>query len=202
MPSHHLDISNLTNGQARTFLRGKPSEVGQAHHVADSVQVAVLSNLCYPTPMAKAPLSGIEKKVIELFGRYYGALNTRLYRATKGKVGGTLAGAPVLLLTTTGRKSGQARTTPLLYLRDGERYVVVASKGGFPTHPAWYLNLQQNARVQVEVGKETKQLTARTASAEEKARLWPALVAMYKSYESYQERTERPIPVVFLEATH
>jgi deazaflavin-dependent oxidoreductase (nitroreductase family) len=108
----------------------------------------------------------------------------------------------VLLLTTTGRKSGKARTSPLLYLRDGERYVVVASKGGFPSHPAWYLNLLENPRVQVEVGPETKQMTARTASPEEKARYWPSLVGMYKYYARYQERTERPIPVVVLEASN
>ncbi len=152
--------------------------------------------------MPKTPLSNFEKKAVELFGRYYGALNTRLYRATKGKVGSTLAGAPVLLLTTTGRKSGKARTNPLLYLRDGDRYVVVASKGGFPTHPAWYLNLQSEPRVQVEVGAETKQMRARTASEAERAHYWPLLVRMYKYYESYQERTERPIPVVILEANN
>ena len=104
--------------------------------------------------MAKQPLSSFEKKAVELFGRYYGGLNTRLYRATHGKLGGRMGGAPVLLLTTTGRKSGKARTTPLLFLRDGTQLIVVASKGGFPTHPAWYLNLSANPQVRVELGSE------------------------------------------------
>ncbi|MFT3927090.1 MAG: nitroreductase family deazaflavin-dependent oxidoreductase [Myxococcales bacterium] len=147
----------------------------------------------------KTPLSSFEKKAIEFFGRYYGGLNTKLFRATKGKLGGSMQGAPILLLTTTGRKSGQARTTPLLYLRDGERYVIVASKGGFPSHPAWYLNLSDQPRVEVELGAEKLPMLARTANEQEKAHYWPLLVAMYKGYANYQERTDRPIPVVILE---
>ena len=149
--------------------------------------------------MAKTTLSSFEKRAIDLFGRYYGAFNTHLFRASKGRLGNTLMGAPVLLLTTKGRKSGKARTSPLLYLRDGERFVIVASKGGYPTHPAWYLNLSDDPSVQVEVGAQKLQMRARTASEDERTRYWPKLTAMYKSYEAYQERTDRAIPVVILE---
>src|SRR4051794_6619547 len=122
--------------------------------------------------MEKRPLSSFEKKAVDYFSRYFGGLNTKLFRATKGKIGGRMMGAPVLLLTTTGRKSGKARTNPLLYLGDGERFVVVASKGGYPTHPAWYLNLSDNPEVTVEVGAATLKMRARTASAPEKASYW------------------------------
>lgn len=147
----------------------------------------------------KAVLSASERTGIELFSKYYGRFNTWLYRKTGGKLGGTLMGAPVLLLTTTGHKSGQKRTVPLLYLKDGARYVVVASKGGFPTDPAWYLNLKANAEVEVQEGSDVKAMRARTVSDDEKAQLWPRLVGMYKHYQEYQDRTDRSIPVVSLE---
>lgn len=149
--------------------------------------------------MAKNELSARDKKAIELFGKYYGRFNTWLYRKTGGKLGNTLLGAPVLLLTTIGNKSGQKRTVPLLYLKDGERYFVVASKGGFPTDPAWYKNLVANPAVEVQEGAAVKAMRARTISDDEKARVWPRLVAMYKHYQSYQDRTDRSIPVVALE---
>jgi deazaflavin-dependent oxidoreductase (nitroreductase family) len=149
--------------------------------------------------MAKNTLSGAEKTAIELFGKHYGRFNTWLYRKTGGKLGGTLMGAPVLLLTTTGHKSGLKRTVPLLYLKDGARYFVVASKGGFPTDPAWYANLKANPEVEVQEGADVKAMRARTVSDAEKAQVWPRLVAMYKSYQDYQDRTDRSIPVVALE---
>lgn len=147
----------------------------------------------------KAVLSASEQTGIELFSKYYGRFNTWLYRKTGGKLGGKLMGAPVLLLTTTGHKSGQKRTVPLLYLKDGARYVVVASKGGFPTDPAWYLNLKANPEVEVQEGPDVKAMRARTVSDDEKAQLWPRLVGMYKHYQEYQDRTDRSIPVVALE---
>ena len=109
-----------------------------------------------------------------------------------------MRGAPVLLLTTTGRKSGKARTQPLLYLTDGDALVVVASFGGSREHPAWFLNLEANPDVEVQVGPEARRTRARVATQEERARLWPRLVQMYRPYESYQRRTEREIPVVIL----
>jgi deazaflavin-dependent oxidoreductase (nitroreductase family) len=127
------------------------------------------------------------------------SLNTWIYRTTGGRLGGRFpGGAPLLLLTTVGRKSGQPRTTPLIYLSDGDDLAVVASKAGMDNHPLWYTNLVANPDVEVEVGRERRLLRARTATAEEKARLWPKLVAIYPTYEDYQKRTEREIPVVIL----
>jgi deazaflavin-dependent oxidoreductase (nitroreductase family) len=126
-------------------------------------------------------------------------LNTSLYRLTGGRVGGTFKGAPVLLLDHVGRKSGVARTTPLLYLRDGEDIVIVGSRGGSDATPAWWLNLQANPRTEVQVGPDRRRVTARQASAEEKQLLWPQLTAMFPDYDVYQTRTSREIPVIILE---
>jgi deazaflavin-dependent oxidoreductase (nitroreductase family) len=126
-------------------------------------------------------------------------VNTWVFRVTGGKVGARfVGGAPVLLLNTVGRRSGEKRTAPLLYLEDGEDYVLVASKGGMSHHPAWYLNLEKNPQVEVEIGGEKKAMVARRASPQEKAALWPKLVAMYPSYDDYQARTDRDIPVVIV----
>jgi deazaflavin-dependent oxidoreductase (nitroreductase family) len=122
-----------------------------------------------------------------------------LYRASGGRLGGRIrSGAPVLLLTTTGRKSGKRRTTPLLYLEDAGNYVVIASVGGAPRHPAWYLNLLANPMATIEVGRRKLAVTARTATPEERARLWRLAVQMYPGYDDYQARTSREIPVVIL----
>jgi len=126
------------------------------------------------------------------------ALNIWLYRLSGGRVMGRMGGAPILLLTTTGRKSGRNRTVPLLYLTDAGNFVIVASLGGAPRHPAWFLNLEANPRVQLQVGKQQIACTARRANAEEKARLWPGLVAIYPQYADYQKRTTRDIPVVIV----
>ncbi|HEX2728837.1 MAG TPA: nitroreductase family deazaflavin-dependent oxidoreductase [Rubrobacteraceae bacterium] len=127
-----------------------------------------------------------------------GKAHSSIYRVTSGRFGGRAFGAPVLLLNTTGRKTGQQRTSPLLYLRDGDDYVIVASKGGTPTHPAWYLNLKAMPETTVEVGGREVLVRAETADPEERARLWPKLIEMYPSYESYQKKTDREIPVVKL----
>jgi F420H(2)-dependent quinone reductase len=126
------------------------------------------------------------------------ALNVWLYRLSGGRVMGKMGAAPILLLTTTGRKSGRSRTTPLLYLKDDGSLVLVASLGGAPKHPAWFLNLETDPGVTVQVGSQRSSATARRASAEEKARLWPRLVAMYPQYADYQKRTTREIPVVIV----
>ena len=130
--------------------------------------------------------------------KVYGGLNRALYRATGGRFGGKLRGAPILLLTTTGRASGKPRTVPLLYLRDGDDLVVTASYGGLPEQPEWYRNVEAQPDVEVEIGRERRRLRARTATPEERSRLWPLLVGMYPSYESYQRKTTREIPVVIL----
>ena len=127
------------------------------------------------------------------------ALNVWVYRLSRGKLMGRFpSGAPVLLLTTTGRKSRQRRTAPLLYLKDGKDFVIVASQGGAPQHPGWYLNLEADPKADVEIGAERFPVTARRVSEDEKAALWPRLVAIYAPYEQYQRRTTRPIPVVRL----
>ena len=126
-------------------------------------------------------------------------LHTSLFRATDGKVGGRMLGSPVLLLVATGRKSGRRRTTPLLYLQDGGRYVIVASNGGAAKHPVWWLNLRANPDATVEVGGRKTRVRATEARGAEKARLWKELIRMYPSYENYQERTDREIPVVLLD---
>lgn len=140
-----------------------------------------------------------QERVGHLVIRVMSALNVWIFRWSKGRIGGRfLRGAPVLLLTSTGRKSGRPRTTPLLYLRDGERLVVVASKGGFSTNPLWYGNVAANPRVEVELAGERRAMLAHRASGAEKQRLWPKLVAMYRDFDDYQARTERDIPVVIL----
>jgi deazaflavin-dependent oxidoreductase (nitroreductase family) len=121
-----------------------------------------------------------------------------LYRLSGGRLGGTFRGAPVLLLSHVGRKSGRRRTNPLLYLWDGDDLVIVASKGGSARHPAWWVNLRASPTTTVEVGREKRTVTASQASPEEKARLWPRLVEMYPDYDKYQARTARDIPVVIL----
>jgi deazaflavin-dependent oxidoreductase (nitroreductase family) len=126
------------------------------------------------------------------------ALHNRLYRASKGKVGGSMRGAPVLLLTTTGRKSGKKRTTPLLYGRAGDDLVVVASVGGAPKNPAWYWNLQ-GREAEVQVGGERRRVRARDAEGEERERLWQQMVGIWPPYADYQTKTTRQIPVVVLE---
>ncbi len=125
-------------------------------------------------------------------------LHSTVFRRTNGRFGATLAGGPVLLLITTGRKTGQRRTTPLLYLRDGNDYVIVASNGGTPKDPVWWLNLEANPESEIEVGERTIRVRAERASVEEKARLWPSLVEMYSGYSDYQRKTDRDIPVIIL----
>jgi deazaflavin-dependent oxidoreductase (nitroreductase family) len=129
------------------------------------------------------------------------ALNTGLYRLSGGRVMGKMGAAPILLLTTMGRTSGRPRTVPLLYLKDDAGFVIVASFAGAPKHPAWYLNLEANPKVELQVGRERFAGTARRASAEEKSRLWPSLIAIYPAYADYQKRTTREIPVVIVSRT-
>jgi F420H(2)-dependent quinone reductase len=121
-----------------------------------------------------------------------------VYRATGGKLGGRMRKSPILLLNTVGRKTGQQRTTPLLYVVDGEHMAIVASAGGAPKHPAWFLNLKANPETSIEVGDRKLRVRAEVASPEEKPRLWAKLTEMYPTYDDYQKRTDREIPVVIL----
>ncbi|WP_205699646.1 nitroreductase family deazaflavin-dependent oxidoreductase [Conexibacter sp. SYSU D00693] len=125
--------------------------------------------------------------------------HVRLYRVSGGRIGGRFDRAPVLLLHHVGRRTGQARVTPLLHVRDGDDLVVVASMGGIPRHPAWFHNLMAMDETEVEVGRERRRVRPRVASSTEKGRLWPTLVAAYPAYATYQARTQRDIPVVLLE---
>ncbi|HEX8648013.1 MAG TPA: nitroreductase family deazaflavin-dependent oxidoreductase [Thermoleophilaceae bacterium] len=127
-------------------------------------------------------------------------LHTLAYRATRGVIGHTAPGLPtMLLLEHVGAKSGQRRTAPLLYFRDGDDLVIVASKGGFPKHPAWFHNLKANPDTEVQVGSERRRVRARIAEPDERKRLWPKAVASYGGYRDYQARTDREIPLVILE---
>src|SRR6185436_4515754 len=126
----------------------------------------------------------------------FGEEHVKRYRETGGEVGHIWNGAPALLLTTTGRKSGEQRTTPLIYGRDGDAYVVVASKGGAPEHPAWYLNLSADPQVELQVQADVFPARARTATPEERARLWGQMARIWPPYDEYQAKTDREIPVV------
>ncbi len=121
-----------------------------------------------------------------------------LYKLTGGTLGAKLGGRPMLLLTTTGRKSGKQRATPLQYLRDGENMVVVASNGGNKNHPAWLYNIQANPEATAQTGKKVAKVRAETADEEERARLWPLLLEAYHGYQDYEDETERTIQVVVL----
>jgi deazaflavin-dependent oxidoreductase (nitroreductase family) len=124
--------------------------------------------------------------------------HVRAYQESDGETGYMWNGVTTLLLTTTGRKSGQPRTTPLIFARDGDDYLVVASMGGAPEHPQWYRNLVANPTAQVQVKADTLRVTARTGSADEKLRLWSIVSDAWPNYNVYQTRTEREIPVVVL----
>ncbi len=126
------------------------------------------------------------------------AMHQFWYRLTGGLLGGSVMGRPILLLTTTGRKTGTRRTTPLLYLEDGENLVVIASNGGHQRHPAWWLNLEQNPQAEVQMRSAKKHVRAEEATGEERERLWRATVETYSGYEGYQKSTDRRIPIVIL----
>jgi deazaflavin-dependent oxidoreductase (nitroreductase family) len=130
----------------------------------------------------------------------FGPEHVKRYVETDGEVGHDWKrGAPVAILTTTGRRSGEPRTNPLIYGQHGDDYLVVASKGGWDKPPAWYRNLQENPNAQVQVWGERFSVRARDATAEEKPELWPIMTAIWPDYDDYQRRTEREIPVVVLE---
>jgi deazaflavin-dependent oxidoreductase (nitroreductase family) len=128
-----------------------------------------------------------------------GESHVRAYRETGGEQGYIWNTAPILLLTTRGRASGEPKTAPLIFLRDGDAYVIIASLGGAPRHPQWYLNLQAEPRVEVQVKAEVFPAIARTVPSPERERLWAEAVRIWPQYDDYQALTEREIPVVVLE---
>jgi len=128
-----------------------------------------------------------------------GEEHVRRYRETDGETGYLWNGATALLLTTKGRKSGEDRTIAIIFKQVGDRYAIIASKGGSPTHPAWYLNIRDNPNVTLQIKGETFEGIARTAEGDEREELWAASLKQWPNYEVYQSRTERKIPVVVVE---
>ncbi|MEX1253767.1 MAG: nitroreductase family deazaflavin-dependent oxidoreductase [Dehalococcoidia bacterium] len=133
-----------------------------------------------------------------LWIRFTSAMHLCLYRVSGGFIGGNVIGTPVLLLTTTGRKSGRPRTRPLPCLEDDGAYVVIASNGGNATHPNWYLNLKKQPEAEVLLKGKKLRVRAETATGADRERLWAKAVELYAGYDGYQKETEREIPVVVL----
>jgi deazaflavin-dependent oxidoreductase (nitroreductase family) len=131
--------------------------------------------------------------------RWIGKLNIPLYRVSGGRIGGRINEAPVLLLTTTGRKSGQQRTAPVVYLADGENLVVIGSNAGHSRTPAWSLNLKATPEAEVEVGRARRQVRARVAEGEERTDLWRKHNEQYSGFDEYEARTDRDIALFVLE---
>jgi deazaflavin-dependent oxidoreductase (nitroreductase family) len=127
--------------------------------------------------------------------------HVRAYQESDGEVGYLWNGVPTLLLTATGRRTGELHTSALIFARDGDNYLLVASMGGAPRHPAWYLNLQAHPEAEIQVKADHITVAARTATAEEKPRLWAIVAAVWPNYDVYQTRTDRDIPVVVLSPT-
>jgi len=132
-----------------------------------------------------------------LFKKLFTGLHAKIYQLTGGKAGGV---DKMLVLHTTGAKSGKARESPLLYLIDNDRYVIVASNGGAANHPGWYHNLKAAPSAKVTIGREVIDVTAEVLSTEEKDRIWPELVSMYAAYDKYRDKTDRDIQLVALTA--
>jgi deazaflavin-dependent oxidoreductase (nitroreductase family) len=137
---------------------------------------------------------------MQLIAKAVSRLHSTLYRLTNGRIGGRfIAGSPILLLTTTGRRTGKQRTRPLAYVRDSDRFVLCASNGGSPHHPGWYHNLCATGRAEIQVCPEQLAVSAKTA---DRSRLFPRFVQMYKGYADYEQKTSRQIPLVVLTPEH
>jgi deazaflavin-dependent oxidoreductase (nitroreductase family) len=130
--------------------------------------------------------------------RFYSSTHTFWYQMTGGIIGNKIFGVPVLLLTATGRKSGRKHTLPLMHLRDGDNYILIASYAGHDVHPAWYLNLRANPDAEIQIGREKFRVRAETANDEDRERLYARAVEVSKDYAEYQKQTKRKIPVVIL----
>jgi deazaflavin-dependent oxidoreductase (nitroreductase family) len=141
---------------------------------------------------SKPPYPTIDRSLL-------GEDHVRLYRETNGEQGYIWNGAPILLLTTKGRRTGEGRTIPIIFTQYGDGYVIIASKGGSPTHPKWYLNILENANVQVQLKANKFDAIARTAQSPEREKIWAEAVKTWPWYDEYQNRTSRHIPVVVLD---
>jgi deazaflavin-dependent oxidoreductase (nitroreductase family) len=131
--------------------------------------------------------------------KLFGPEHVRAYEETDGERGYHWRGTTILLLTTVGRSSGEKRTTPLIHRTDGDRYVIIASKGGAPEHPDWFKNLSENPDVEIQVKDEKFPVSVSIAEGDERERLWNLMTEVWPDYDSYQEQTDREIPVVVLE---
>lgn len=152
------------------------------------------------TPKMPRPFTATEERIARPVMRAMSAVNTWIYRLSGGRIGARwMYGAPIMLLTTIGRKSGQKRTTPLLYIEDGQRVVTVGSQGGMSRDPLWVKNIEANGNVEIEIGTKKRAMSARRGTKEEKAHYWPALCEMYPDYADYQARTMRDIPILILD---
>jgi deazaflavin-dependent oxidoreductase (nitroreductase family) len=127
--------------------------------------------------------------------RFFTALNVLIYRLSGGRLMNRLEGAPICLVTMTGRKSGKKKTIALMYTPHGQEVLLVASLGGAPQHPVWYYNLKAQPQIELQAGRVRRKMVAREASPEEKRLLWPVVVANYPSFAAYQQRTTREIPL-------
>ncbi len=157
-------------------------------------------------PPVKPRPEGLDRPIVPRIIRVMSRVNVWLFQKSGGRLGNTWRvgsafprGVPVCLLTTVGRKSGQPRTTPLLFIEDGDAVVVVGSYGGLPHVPLWVRNLEATPRARVQIGRQVRDVAGRIARPDERARLWPRLVAHYADFASYQTWTDREIPVVLLE---
>ena len=157
-----------------------------------------------PSLPASAPPGLQSPKTITAI-KYMSKINVWLFKRTGGRLGGKWRvgaafpwGVPVLLLTHTGRKTGEKRVSPLLYLHDGDNVIVVASQGGLPKNPVWFLNLKADPDVTVQIKSDVMPMLARVADPDERKRLWPKLVELYSDFDNYQKWTDREIPVVIL----
>jgi deazaflavin-dependent oxidoreductase (nitroreductase family) len=148
-----------------------------------------------PSDRVYTRLSTSSARALKAFGK----LNVPLYRASKGRLFGQIAGTPVLLLTTVGRRSGQPRTVPVVYLPDGERMIVIGSNAGHERAPAWALNLEANPLADVEVGGDRRKVRARIAEGEERAELWRKMNEQYSGFDDYSARTTRDIRLFVLD---
>jgi len=149
------------------------------------------------------PMTAFQERLGRLAVRWMTGANTAAYRLSNGRVAAHLpGGAPICLLTTTGRRTGRPRTVPLLYIpHDDDEIVLVASHGGMSTHPAWYLNLIADPGATVDIGSSRRAMVARLATEAERSELWPALIAVYPHFDAYRRRTNRLIPVLILGPT-
>ena len=153
------------------------------------------------SPIAEALMKGSARmKAKDAFYKVGTGIHRAIFNVSKGRIFGKAFGMPLIELVTTGRRSGKARATMLsVPIIDGDRLVLVASFGGDDRHPAWYLNLQANPEVRATRAGSSRTMIARSATEEERAELWPQITSVFEGYARYQERTERPIPVVILE---